>query len=185
MWCKINTKFLHKKHCGNALPSQLRDGHDIINDQGIIANKLNEHFVSKGHILASRLPAPQMPIFQSMKPRNNNFINMWKKADVKEVLDVIQNALCSNKSPGYDNVPAVLIKCCSHVIAPVLVKIFNRFLDLGLYPDCLKTARVTSLHKGGDRLDRDNYRPISVLTQLNKVFEKKKCKESVMKMFVP
>ena len=107
-----------------------------------------------------------------MKPRNENFINTWKKADVKEVLEIIKNALSSSKSPGYDNIPAVLIKCCSDIIAPVLVNIFNRFLDLGIYPNCLKTARVTSLHKGGDRLNCDNYRPISVLTQLNKIFEK-------------
>ena len=172
VWCKINTKFLHKKHCGNALPSELKDGLDIINDQGIIANKLNEHFVNKGHILASKLPAPQMSIFESMKPRNENFISTWKKTDVKEVLDIIKNALDSSKSPGCDNIPAVLIKCCAHVIAPVLVKFFNRFLDLGIYPNCLKTARVTSLHKGGDRLNCENYRPISVLTQINKIFER-------------
>ena len=73
VWCKINTKFLHKKHCGNALPSQLRDGLDIIDDQGIIANKLNEHFVNKGHILASKLPAPQMPIFQSIEEQIEKF----------------------------------------------------------------------------------------------------------------
>ena len=107
-----------------------------------------------------------------MKPRNESFISTWKKTDVKEVLDIIKNALDSSKSPGCDNIPAVLIKCCAHVIAPVLVKFFNRFLDLGIYPDCLKTARVTSLHKGGDRLDCGNYRPISVLTQINKIFEK-------------
>ena len=172
VWCKINTKFLHKKHCGSALPSELKDGLEIINDQGIIANKLNEHFVNKGHILASKLPEPQISIFQSMKPRNESFISTWKKTDVKEVLDIIKNALDSSKSPGCDNIPAVLIKCCAHVIAPVLVKFFNRFLDLGIYPDCLKTARVTSLHKGGDRLDCGNYRPISVLTQINKIFEK-------------
>ena len=154
------------------MPSELKDGLNIIDDKGIIANKLNEHFLNKGHILASKLPEAQIPILHSMKPRNENFINMWTKTNVQEVLDIIQNALSSNKSPGCDNVPAVLIKWSSHVIAPLLVKFFNRFLDLGLYPNCLKIARVTSLHKGGDRSICDNYRPISVLTQINKIFEK-------------
>ena len=107
-----------------------------------------------------------------MKPRNINFIGVWKKTDVQEVLDIIKNAISLHKSPGCDNVPAVLIKWSSFVIAPLLVLLFNRFLDLGIYPNCLKTARVTSLHKGGERLIIENYRPISVLTHINKIFEK-------------
>ena len=94
------------------------------------------------------------------------------KTDVQEVLEIIKNAINSSKSPGCDNIPAVLIKWSSHVIAPLLVKLFNRFLDLGIYPTCLKMARVTSLHKGGEMRVKENYRPISVLTHFNKIFEK-------------
>ncbi len=44
--------------------------------------------------------------------------------------------------------------------------------DLGIYPDSLKVAKVTALYKKGDVTNADNYRPISVLTQINKIFEK-------------
>ena len=44
-----------------------------------------------------------------------------------------------------------------NIIAPILVKIFNRFLELGEYPNCLKTAKVAALHKGSDRSNVDNY----------------------------
>ena len=50
--------------------------------------------------------------------------------------------------------------------------LFNRFLDVGRYPNICKIGRVTSLFKGGDKLDRDNFRPITVLSQINQVFEK-------------
>ena len=165
VWCKINTKFLHKKHCGSALPSEIVIGENHINDKNIIANKLNEHFANKGHILASRLPEANTSILHSMKPRNINCINAWKNASVQEVLDIIQHNILKNKSSGFDNVLPLLIKWSSHIIAPILVKIFNRFLDLGEYPNCLKTAKVTALHKGNDRSNVDNYRSISVLTQ--------------------
>ena len=172
VWCKINTKFLHKKHCGNALPSELQDGSNKITDQKNIANALNKHFVNKGHILASKLPEPQISILHSMKPRNINSIDSWKKTDVPEVLDIMGKDVKSHTSPGCDNIIALLIKWLSQIITPVIVKLFNRFLDLGIYPNCLKLARVTALHKGGDRSISDNYRSISVLTHINKIFEK-------------
>ena len=58
------------------------------------------------------------------------------------------------------------------IIAPKLVLIFNKFVDSGVYPENLKIAKVTPLHKKGDKDNVDNFRPISVLTQFNKLFEK-------------
>ena len=172
VWCKINTKFLHKKHCGSALPSELFDGKERIIDKNKIANKLNGHFVNKGHILASKLPQAEISVLDSMRQRNENSISSWDYFLIQEVLDIIKNDICNNKSPGYDNVPAVLIKWAAEIIAPILVKILNRCRELGEYPNCLKTAKVTALHKGSDRWIVDNYRSISVLTHINKIFEK-------------
>ena len=50
--------------------------------------------------------------------------------------------------------------------------IFNSVILYGHYPDVLKIACVTALFKAGDKLDPNNYRPISSLPLLNKVFEK-------------
>ena len=50
--------------------------------------------------------------------------------------------------------------------------IFNKVLLYGHYPDILKTACVIALFETGDKLDPNNYRPISSLPLLNKVFEK-------------
>ena len=172
VWCKINTKFLHKKHCGNALPTELKIGQNIVSDKKVIANNLNKHFVNKGHILASKLPDSQVLITDSMKSRNTSFITKWENTNIQEILHIIKNCINTNKSSGCDNVPAVLIKCSSNIIAPILVRIFNWFMELGIYPDILKIARVTALHKGGDRSEVDHYRPISVLTHINKIFEK-------------
>ena len=45
-------------------------------------------------------------------------------------------------------------------------------MQLGYYPKQLKVARVVPIHKGGDPNDINNYRPISVLTQFNRLFER-------------
>ena len=54
----------------------------------------------------------------------------------------------------------------------MLKKIFNRYFDVGRYPNICKIGKVTALSKGGDKFDRDNFRPITVLSQINQVFEK-------------
>ena len=54
----------------------------------------------------------------------------------------------------------------------ILLTIFNKCLHLGYYPSSMKVARVVPIHKGGDINDINNYRPISVLTQFNRLFER-------------
>ena len=65
-----------------------------------------------------------------------------------------------------------MIKWLAETIGPLLTKLFNGYLELGKYPDSFKIAKVTALHKSGDKRDCENYRPISVLPQLNQFFEK-------------
>ena len=57
------------------------------------------------------------------------------------------------------------------MLSPYLSKLINYYLKDGRYFDELKIARVTPLHKGGSKSDMHNYRPISVLTSFNKIFE--------------
>jgi hypothetical protein len=47
-------------------------------------------------------------------------------------------------------------------------------IDTGVFPDSLKKAQVTPLHKKNDPLSKTNYRPVSVLPVFSKIFEKDK-----------
>ena len=49
---------------------------------------------------------------------------------------------------------------------------FNVCLSEGTYPDLLKIAEVVPISKKGKRNKMTNYRPISLLSQFNKIFEK-------------
>ena len=171
-WALINEKILKKRRKGGALPSEIKIGDELVRDPTAVADKLNNHFTNKGHILASKLAKPQVSVLHSLGPRNEISITAWKLTNEHEILEIIKNNLSPQKSAGYDKIPAVLIKWAAKVIAPLLVKIFNKCIELGQYPDILKIAKVTALFKGGDKLEVDNYRSISVLTHINKIFEK-------------
>ena len=61
---------------------------------------------------------------------------------------------------------------CADLISIPLCNIFNNSLSSGLFPDDWKCARVTPLCKQGERTDVNNYRPISVISIIAKVFER-------------
>ena len=87
-------------------------------------------------------------------------------------LQKLIHALKNNKAPGIDGISNYIIKVSAVIIIPVLVKLFNCCMSIGFFPDQLKIASIVPLHKGGDCMDELNYRPISLLPLLGKLFEK-------------
>ena len=73
---------------------------------------------------------------------------------------------------GFDNIPARLLKDAADYIASPLSYVFNMSLSKGVFPDAMKIAKVTPVYKKGAKDSLGNYRPISVLPLLAKVFEK-------------
>ena len=63
------------------------------------------------------------------------------------------------------------LKLSKQIISPVLCDLFNLCIIQGIYPDALKVAEVIPVFKKGDKYNVNNYRPISILSQFNKIFE--------------
>ena len=57
------------------------------------------------------------------------------------------------------------------VISHKLSLMFNNCINNGIYPNVLKTAKVIPIFKTGNRSDPGNYRPISILSDVNKIYE--------------
>jgi hypothetical protein len=77
-----------------------------------------------------------------------------------------------NKSTGLDKIPANVLRLSADIIAPSLTCIFNLSLDTGIYVDDWKRARVIPIYKSEDRRKCENYRPISILPIVSKIFER-------------
>ena len=89
----------------------------------------------------------------------------------KEICEIL-HGLKNEKSSGHDGIGNEILKCCSPVVEPFLVRIFNQCITNCIFPECFKVAKVIPLYKKGEKIDPHNYRPISLLNSLSKTFEK-------------
>ena len=86
----------------------------------------------------------------------------------EELLKIVRK-LKTNKAPGYDGIDNIILKHIINYILDPLVFLLNLSLQSGKVPSDMK---VIPVFKKGDRLCVNNYRPISLLTCLSKIFEK-------------
>ena len=81
--------------------------------------------------------------------------------------------LTPSSGPGLSEIPSKLIKFAANIFAPILTRLFNHCIDIGKFPVEWKSAIVTPLYKNkGQKNDLNNYRGISVLPPIAKIFEK-------------
>ena len=79
--------------------------------------------------------------------------------------------LNSNKSPGLDNIKNEYIKYSQEKLLPVYVNLFNKILELGIFPNKWSSGVIIPIYKkNGARTDPENYRPITLLSCVSKLF---------------
>ena len=89
----------------------------------------------------------------------------------QDVMCIISK-LPNKKSTGYDGISTETMKILSAVISPTLSLIINKCIINGTVPDEMKVSKVKPLFKKGDVALLNNYRPISLLSCLSKIFER-------------
>ena len=81
--------------------------------------------------------------------------------------------LDSSKASGPDCIPVVVLKNCWPELSYILAKLFNMCLKTFCFPDCWEILSVVPVFKNVvERSTAKNYRPVSPLSVVSKVFEK-------------
>ena len=94
--------------------------------------------------------------------------------DCSKVLSLLSK-LSKSKATGLDKIYAKLVQICADLIVDSLCVIFNTFttsITTGIFPKERKWSKVVPVFKQGDRTDLDNYRLISIIPVVAKVFER-------------
>lgn len=148
-------------------PDKLLIGHSrVVTGASAIAEELNRAFVD---------PVETPSLSQNDVDHNHRLewsvrsMLLFDASDTEVFL--LLSGLDTHKSTGPDGLANYILKNCASQLATPLTICINKSIRSGLYPDILKVARVTPVFKNGLKELAQNYRPISVLSGLNKIFE--------------
>ena len=163
---------LNKSNTYKEFPKYFNIKNKQITDTQEIAAKFNDFFVNIGPTLAKKINTEGKKAFQSyLQNTNTNSTFHFTYVDDDHIKTVISK-LNPQKSAGADNISLILLKLSSEALSKPLTAIINQSLKNGIFPNKLKIAKVKPIFKKDDQHDFNNYRPISLLPSISKVFER-------------
>ena len=135
-----------------------------------VANAYNNYFSSVAKNLKKKIcKTKKFQSYLQTKNENSFFIFPTTK---EEVIDVIDDLDCS-KSTGPHSIPTDVFKFIKLIVSESLSDIINLSFSTGVFIDNLKVSKIIPIYKGkGSNMSYCNYRPISLLSNIDKVIEK-------------
>ena len=173
---KLKSKSLSSKDWWSTLKTfispNLNSAIPPIESEGIIytddfekANLFNNYFQGQTVLDDSNAVLPELP-----EPSYLTSLSSiaFDPQEVEEILRTLK----TDKASGPDGLSNHILKELSHELSSPLCSLFNKSLSLGKFPSPYKDANVTPVHKKGDLSLVSNYRPISLLNSVAKLFKK-------------
>ena len=171
IWKKIKSLISLKTVASNVPTAVSLDNGDTITNPYDIANTFNNYFAfiaetTKKSIKYSR---KHFPDYLS----NENSSTIFLQSTAKEEITNIISSLNSNKAFRPNSIPYRISFRLKNEISEQLADLFNLSFMTGVFPFVLKTAKVVPVFKKDSKLDYSNSRPISLLSNIEKILEKR------------
>ena len=176
IWKHLRTFTKNDNSSSNTLPDEIKIDNETYSNSEDIASKLNEYFASVSDHFGSHSDPVDTPDFSKL----NDYVNSKVPSHIhfsiphitiKQVTDFIRG-LSPNKATGLDGLGPRILKLAAVILAPSITSLINKSIDSAYFPTQLKIAKIFPIHKSGSKSDPSNYRPISILPTISKLFEK-------------
>ena len=135
-----------------------------------VADCFNQYFSNISTSIRSKLPYTSKK-FKSYLLNSNPDSVYLTPTSALEVLNCI-NSFPRNKGMGPYSIPIKILQLLGPDISVILSNLINLSFTSGSFPSKLKLARITPVLKKGSPLEVQNYRPISLLSNIDKIFQK-------------
>ena len=107
-----------------------------------------------------------------VSPSRTN-LKLYNFSITPKMVKKVKTKLGSSKASGPDGIPVAVLKNCEPKLSYILAELFNMCLKEFCFPDCWKISSVVPVFKNvGERPTAKNYRTVSLLSVVSKVFEK-------------
>ena len=148
----------------------------IITDVSATCELFNDYFVNIAKGIGdvhSNTNYSNHPSIKCIKKNTGATEHLFSFSNVTRT-DVFKQIMKLNgrKSCGWDNIPPKILKLSADIIAGPLTELINMCITKSWFPKNLKHANVTPIYKKGNHTEKENYRPVSVLPAVSKVFER-------------
>ena len=163
----------------------------IISEDDMVANVFNDYFsnvvkrMQINEFKTEPVPEDTTDTIDSIifKYKNHpSILNIKNNVQVKTAFDFSNSSLINivdkindlniNKPTTYNNIPAKILKENSELCSGFILKFYNKCIDECIFPNPLKMADITPTHKKDNKTEKENYRPVSILSSISKIFER-------------
>ena len=164
-WKLIN-QFLGKQRLKTKIKIKVNDAD--IEDKLEIANSFNKYFNEVGSHEGARIDDDDNFRKYLNERTPNSFV--YYDITLKEIKSIISKL--NDYKATYDEIPVCIFKLCPDSIFATLTDLMNKCIKGGIMPTVLKKSKIIPIHKKGSRQNVNNYRPITLLSYIDKILEK-------------
>ena len=181
LWATISPFLSDKKFKGNNTIT-LKEDNETITDQNKVAEIFNKYFVSvaaeigfpdpitsSDEALLTHQNHPSVIKIREKHPELHNSFS-FHAVNPQEIM-IYMKQFNIKKATGYDNIPGKIIRLAHRELSVPFANLINISLSQSVFPDAMKCAEVSPILKKDDNLRKGNFRPVSILTSLSKIYE--------------
>lgn len=159
-WTFVNG---HRSTC--TLPCKLNYKDKSATSNKDKADLFAEHFSS---VYVKGQNVDDISEFIDSRADNNTFNIRFSPEQIMFILKTMD----LNKGQGPDKIPPKFLRECNEILASPLCKIFNKSIQIGHFPEMFKICSISPIFKSGKKSDIINYRGVSIMCNIAKVFDK-------------